>query len=182
VWLVIADWSRREEDLDVTERQTESAWIAETLRERGESVDAVAAAEILALHREYLRTTAPTEEPAYDPIDELEDAETLPTDDAGGAAEADGAAGADGALQLDDAARSSAEPDPTDTMTAAAATGDFVAAEPAGSAYRPAGTASVGGSSTASSPGPSVRPSVRSAPLSPRGQSPSNLESDPPAS
>jgi hypothetical protein len=43
VWLVIADWSRREEDLSEDERAVESAWIAEALRERGESIDPDAA-------------------------------------------------------------------------------------------------------------------------------------------
>jgi hypothetical protein len=61
VWLVIADWSRREEDLSEDERAVESAWIAEALRERGESIDPDAAEEILALHRTYLRQTGAVE-------------------------------------------------------------------------------------------------------------------------
>jgi hypothetical protein len=161
VWLVIADWSRREEDLDVTERQTESAWIAETLRERGESVDAVAAAEILALHREYLRTTAPTEEPAYDPIDDLEESDEPPAADEADAL-TDEAAAADGATAPDYAAPHPAiAPD----VEADAGSPDVAAA--------------------AASPQtdvPPSRPSVRSAPLSPRGQSTSGFESEPPAS
>jgi hypothetical protein len=55
VWLVIADWSRREEDLSEEERAAESEWIAEALRARGEPIDVAAADEVLALHREYLR-------------------------------------------------------------------------------------------------------------------------------
>ena len=58
VWLVIADWGRREEDLSIDERQAESAWIAQTLRERGEAIDPAAAEEVLALHRAYLRQSA----------------------------------------------------------------------------------------------------------------------------
>jgi hypothetical protein len=58
VWLVIADWSRREEDLSSEERAAESGWIAETLRSRGEHVDPATAEEILELHRAYLRQTA----------------------------------------------------------------------------------------------------------------------------
>jgi hypothetical protein len=79
VWLVIADWSRREEDLSDDERIAESEWIAEALRARGEPLDVAAAEEVLALHREYLRQaglmadederdpaeTAPTEPPAW---------------------------------------------------------------------------------------------------------------------
>ena len=60
VWLVIADWSRREEDLSQDERSAESAWIAQVLQTRGEVVDPSAAEDILALHRAYLRQTAVT--------------------------------------------------------------------------------------------------------------------------
>jgi hypothetical protein len=55
VWLVIADWSRREEDLSDEERQAESAWIAQVLQQRGESIDPGGAEQVLALHRAYLR-------------------------------------------------------------------------------------------------------------------------------
>ena|SRR5438477_8772402 len=55
VWLVIADWSRREEDLSEAERAAESEWIADALRARGEPIDVAAADDVLALHREYLR-------------------------------------------------------------------------------------------------------------------------------
>jgi hypothetical protein len=55
VWLVIADWSRREEDLSEDERAAESEWIADALMARGETIDVAAAEEVLALHREYLR-------------------------------------------------------------------------------------------------------------------------------
>jgi hypothetical protein len=58
VWLVIADWSRREEDLSVDERSAESAWIAQVLHDRGGSLDPAAAEEVLALHRAYLRQVA----------------------------------------------------------------------------------------------------------------------------
>jgi hypothetical protein len=54
VWLVIADWSRRDQDLDVDERAAESAWIAQTLQERGLSLDPGDAEQVLALHRAYL--------------------------------------------------------------------------------------------------------------------------------
>lgn len=57
VWLVIADWSRREQDVSDEERSAESAWIAREMHQRGEHVDPEATHEILALHREYLRRT-----------------------------------------------------------------------------------------------------------------------------
>src|SRR5438128_2518793 len=55
VWLVIADWSRRDEDLSEDERQAESAWIAQILLEQGERLDPEDAEHVLALHRAYLR-------------------------------------------------------------------------------------------------------------------------------
>jgi hypothetical protein len=81
VWLVIADWSRREEDLSEDERVAEAAWIAEVLRERGERVDPAEAEEILALHRAYLRQSGAldaSEEADPFPADGTE--ETEPTD------------------------------------------------------------------------------------------------------
>jgi hypothetical protein len=57
VWLVIADWGRREQDMAEDEIAVESAWIAQVLRERGEHLDPQAAEEILLLHRSYLRET-----------------------------------------------------------------------------------------------------------------------------
>jgi len=61
VWLVIADWSRREEDVAEDERAVESAWIAQSLRERGTDLDPDAAEQVLALHRDYLRETGALE-------------------------------------------------------------------------------------------------------------------------
>jgi hypothetical protein len=54
VWLVIADWSRRDQDLERDERSAESAWIAQMLHERGLSLDPGDAEQVLALHRAYL--------------------------------------------------------------------------------------------------------------------------------
>ena len=72
VWLVIADWSRREQDVSDEERSAESAWIAREMHQRGEHVDPEAAYEILAMHREYLRRTgdldAPDETPGSDEL------------------------------------------------------------------------------------------------------------------
>ena len=57
VWLVIADWSRREQDVSEEERAAESAWIAQEMRDGGDDMDPATASQILALHREYLRRT-----------------------------------------------------------------------------------------------------------------------------
>ena len=72
VWLVIADWSRRDEDLSEDERQAESAWIAQVLSEQGERLDPGEAEHVLALHRAYLRQTGALEadEPFELPVDE----------------------------------------------------------------------------------------------------------------
>jgi hypothetical protein len=87
VWLVLADWSRREEDLSEDERSAESAWIADALRERGERFDPDDAAEILALHREYLRRTATTGPSDDADIEAIGAADVVATDDAPPAAE-----------------------------------------------------------------------------------------------
>ncbi len=67
VWLVVADWSRREQDVSDEERSAESAWIAQEMHQRGEHVDPEAAHEILALHREYLRRTGDLDPPEDSP-------------------------------------------------------------------------------------------------------------------
>ena len=70
VWLVIADWSRREEDVAEDERSVESAWIAQALGERGMDLDPDAAEQVLALHRDYLRETGALEADAPSDWDE----------------------------------------------------------------------------------------------------------------
>ena len=54
-WLVLADLSRREEDLDDRERADEAGWIAATLEAQGRGLAPEAVQDVLALHRWYLR-------------------------------------------------------------------------------------------------------------------------------
>src|SRR6476660_4456626 len=98
VWLVIADWSRRDEDLGRDERSAESAWIAQTLQERGLQLDPGDAEEVLELHRAYLRHLG-----GY-AFDEPEPAD-LPDEAAAAATTADPAAAAAGLPETGDAAR-----------------------------------------------------------------------------
>jgi len=107
VWLVIADWSRREEDVAEDERAVESAWIAQSLRERGTDLDPDAAEQVLALHRDYLRETGALEADAPPDWEEswresawpdATDGEIRPHD----AAEAHHARGADDARGADE--------------------------------------------------------------------------------
>jgi hypothetical protein len=67
LWLVLGDWSRREEEVAAAERARESEWIAEALREEGRAVDPATAREVLRLHRTWLRETG-----AYDPLEDDE--------------------------------------------------------------------------------------------------------------
>ncbi|HVA87929.1 MAG TPA: hypothetical protein VNF73_16605 [Candidatus Saccharimonadales bacterium] len=68
VWLVLADWSRRDEDETQRELEVESAWIAEAMRDRGEPVDPQVAEDLLRLHRTWLSTTMPRDDD-WPPID-----------------------------------------------------------------------------------------------------------------
>jgi hypothetical protein len=58
VWLVLADWSRNEEDVAAEERSAEAAWIAQAMAWRGTPIDTAAAEEVLDLHRTFLRQTS----------------------------------------------------------------------------------------------------------------------------
>jgi hypothetical protein len=71
VWLVIADWSRREEDVAEDERSAEAAWISDTLTERGEPVTPESAEDVLAMHRDYLRQTGVLDDLPPEPSDEV---------------------------------------------------------------------------------------------------------------
>ena len=55
LWLVLGDFSRREEEVDAEERSRESTWIAEVMGGDGQAVDPATAEEVLRLHRLYLR-------------------------------------------------------------------------------------------------------------------------------
>jgi hypothetical protein len=65
LWLVLGDWSRREEEVGAAERARESEWIADVLRTEGASLDAATAEDVLRLHRTWLRETG-----AYDPLED----------------------------------------------------------------------------------------------------------------
>ena len=65
VWLILGDWSRREEEVGEAERARESAWIAETMRDEGTAIDPGTAEEVLRRHRVWLRETGD-----YDPLDD----------------------------------------------------------------------------------------------------------------
>ena len=79
LWLVLGDFSRREEEVDAEERSRESTWIAEVLGSEGQTVDPGTAEEVLRLHRLYLRHSRR--------LDPLEVAELQ--DDGDGAADLD---------------------------------------------------------------------------------------------
>jgi len=156
VWLVIADWSRREEDVALDERSAESAWIAQAMQERGETIDPAAAEEVLALHRAYLRQMSGI---ATEPTDAGADDELIADD------EGDAATATDTELAPD---LTSPTADMADAAGVARPSADFA---------RPA--------ADVATPAPEVarqhadRPSVRTSPLSPRG-SPGNPEPEPP--
>jgi hypothetical protein len=59
VWLVLADSSRRDADIEDEEIPMEAAWIAEVLREEGEKIDPQTADRVLRLHRAYLAAPPP---------------------------------------------------------------------------------------------------------------------------
>lgn len=97
LWLVLGDWSRREEEVGERERAREAAWIADVLHADGATVDAATAEAVLRLHRTWLRETAaydplddeitdePADTPGDEPVDERIDAATpsvSPTDEA----------------------------------------------------------------------------------------------------
>jgi hypothetical protein len=65
VWLILGDWSRREEEVGEAERARESEWIAESMRDEGAAIDPATAEEVLRRHRVWLRETGD-----YDPLDD----------------------------------------------------------------------------------------------------------------
>jgi hypothetical protein len=60
-WLVLADSSRREVDIEERELGSEARWIADELAASGEPVDDERVVEVLRLHRAY-RGAAPPDE------------------------------------------------------------------------------------------------------------------------
>jgi hypothetical protein len=59
VWLVLADSSRRDADVEDEEIPMEAAWIAAALRDEGEKIEPRTADRILRLHRAYLAAPPP---------------------------------------------------------------------------------------------------------------------------
>ena len=66
VYLVLADASRRESDIAAEEVPLEAAWIASTLRADGVPLDPEIAERVLQLHRDYLASSPPDEDPTDD--------------------------------------------------------------------------------------------------------------------
>jgi hypothetical protein len=60
-WLVMAESTRRDADLDETERRGEALWIASMLSTPDRPADATDVEEVLRLHREYLAAPPPDE-------------------------------------------------------------------------------------------------------------------------
>jgi len=71
-WLVMADLTRRDEDVDAAEQAGEARWIATVLTDSGRPVTPDRVDEVLRLHRDYLAVPPPD-----DPV-------TSPDDDDGG--------------------------------------------------------------------------------------------------
>jgi hypothetical protein len=70
-WLVMADLTRRDEDVDAAEQAGEARWIATILTDSGRPIDSDRVDEVLRLHRGYLAAPPPD-----DPIVDSEEAET----------------------------------------------------------------------------------------------------------
>jgi hypothetical protein len=77
VWLVLADSTRREAEVEERELPAEAAWIAESMAEQGRPIDTSDAEEVLRLHRSYLGVPPPDEPPA-EPVDAAEPAARAP--------------------------------------------------------------------------------------------------------
>ena len=58
-WLVMADLTRHDEDVDAAEQEGEARWIATTLADSGHPIAADRVAEVLRLHRDYLAGPPP---------------------------------------------------------------------------------------------------------------------------
>jgi len=70
-WLVMADLTRRDADVDAAEQAGEARWIATILTDSGHPIAPDRVEEVLRLHRDYLAAPPPD-----DPV-------LLPDDDAG---------------------------------------------------------------------------------------------------
>ncbi len=64
VWLVVADFRRREEDIATDEQSTEADWIARAITEAGRPVGPETVEDVLRLHRAYLAGPVPELHPS----------------------------------------------------------------------------------------------------------------------
>lgn len=60
-WLVMAESTRREIDLDEAERASEAVWIADGLSRTGPTIEPAIVEDVLRLHRDYLALPPPDE-------------------------------------------------------------------------------------------------------------------------
>jgi hypothetical protein len=58
-WLVMADLTRRDEDVDAAEQAGEARWIETILTDAGRPIGADRVADVLRLHRDYLAAPPP---------------------------------------------------------------------------------------------------------------------------
>jgi hypothetical protein len=72
VWLILADSHRRESEISQAELPAEAAWIAATMDEAGQPIDADTAERVLVLHRAYL-ASLPPDDLTVDPDDEWDE-------------------------------------------------------------------------------------------------------------
>ncbi|HEY7524765.1 MAG TPA: hypothetical protein VH720_14035 [Candidatus Limnocylindrales bacterium] len=85
VWLVLADSARREADVLEEELPVEAAWLSAALEDEGRHVDQPTAERLLRLHRVYLASLPPDEEPTAESgstIAESSSPPAAPADDA----------------------------------------------------------------------------------------------------
>jgi hypothetical protein len=68
-WLVMADLTRRDEDIDAAERAGEARWIATILTDSGHPIAPDRVEEVLRLHGDYL-TAPPPDDPSAQPGDD----------------------------------------------------------------------------------------------------------------
>ena len=66
VWLVLADSTRRESEIEARELPAEAAWIADAMADQGRPIDRSDAEEVLRLHRAYLASPPPDDEPTVE--------------------------------------------------------------------------------------------------------------------
>ena len=96
VWLVRGQLARGEEDVAEAERGPEARWIGRTIERAGGIAPADLVAQVLALHRSYLRDADPFEAGLDVDAPDREATDDAATDDPATDGEADAGDGADG--------------------------------------------------------------------------------------